>query len=295
MDAVLTLVAAAADPGLPDIADEVAAAVAVPQRPLWLAANLACDLFIEGDAAVIEEAARGAIGGAPVDLVCQPAAMRRKRLLVADLEGTVIENEMLEELAEFLGRRGEVAEITRQAMNGEIDFVAALEARVRLLEGMSQAVLAEATARIRLVPGAAALVATMRAHGAYTVLVSGGFEVFAGPVGARLGFDRVIANRLPVADGRVRGTICPPIVTAIGKAEALFAAALERGIPPALALAVGDGANDTAMLAAAGVGVAFRAKPRVAAAARWRLDHAGLDALLYVQGYGEPEILRPQP
>jgi phosphoserine phosphatase len=258
----------------------------------WLAPGAACDLSLGAIApAVAEQAARRAIGALPVDVLVQPAVGRRKRLLVADFESTMIENEMLDELAEFVGRRAEVAAITRRAMNGELDFAASLAARVALLAGLPAAVLAAAAARIRLMPGAAALLATMRAAGALTALVSGGFGAFAEPVAARLGFDRVVANHLDIVDGRIAGTLSRPIVDAAAKRTALLSLAEEAGVPPGAALAVGDGANDLPMLAAAGLGIAFRAKPAVAAASRWRIDHADLTALLYAQGYRREEIV----
>ncbi len=259
---------------------------ALDAAPDWLAPGEACDLEL-GDEATL----RRAIGGAPIDLVVQPAAGRRKRILVADMEATIIENEMLDELADFIGRRAEVAEITRRAMNGELDFAAALRERVGLLRGIPARVLDEAAARIRIMPGARELVATMRAHGAATALVSGGFTVFAERVARELGFDRVSANRLAIADGVIAGTVAAPIAGAGAKRAALLALAAERGVAPEAALAVGDGANDLPMLQAAGLGVAFRAKPAVAAAARWRIDHADLRALLYAQGYRKTEIV----
>jgi len=290
MGTVLTLIAGSGEGALPGIAAAIAGAVAARGGPLWLAPGEACDLLLgEADMAAVETLARGVIGAARIDLVVQPAAERRKLLLVADLEGTVIENEMLDELADFLGLRAHVAQITRRAMNGEIDFVAAVEARVALLKGLPETVLGEAAARIRPMPGARALVATMRAHGAATVLVSGGFAVFAQPVAQALGFDRVVANRLEMSGGRIAGTVASPIVTRETKREVLLAAAAERRLPLALTLAVGDGANDLPMLKAAGLGVAFRAKPAVAH--RWRLDHADLTGLLYVQGYRKEEIV----
>jgi phosphoserine phosphatase len=197
---------------------------------------------------------------------------------------------MLDELGLILGIGPRIAEITRRAMNGEIEFAGALAARVALLAGTDIGVLAEAAARIRVTGGARALVATMRRAGAATALVTGGFAVFAEPIAAELGFDRVVANRLEVVDGRLTGRVLPPIVTAETKRQALLALAGELGIVPALAIAVGDGANDLPMLGAAGLGIAFRAKPMVAAAADARLDHADLSGLLYAQGYRRTEF-----
>ena len=221
----------------------------------------------------------------------QAAAGRRKRVLVADLESTIIENEMLDELADFIGRRAEIAEITRRAMNGELDFAAALAERVALLAGLPASVLDAAAARIRLMPGARALIATSREAGVRTALVSGGFTVFAEPIAATLGFDRVVANRLDIIDGRIGGTVAAPLVTGNTKRAALLALADDCGVTPTATLAVGDGANDLPMLAAAGLGVAFRAKPAVAAAARWRVNHGDLTALLYAQGYRRDEFV----
>lgn len=292
MEAVLTLIAAPGERSLPAIAEALAAALPLVIAPDWLAPPIACDLALgEGDPQTIERLARGAIGTARIDVLVQPAAGRRKRVLVADLESTIIENEMLDELADFVGRRAQVAEITRRAMNGELDFAAALTERVALLKGLPAAVLDAAAGRIRLMPGARTLLATAHAAGVRRLLVSGGFTVFADRVAAELGFERVVANRLDIAADRIAGTVAAPIVTRDTKRDALLAFARECGVAPAAALAVGDGANDLPMLLAAGFGVAFRAKPTVAAAARWRLDHADLTGLLYAQGYRQREIV----
>jgi len=284
MDLVMTLIAGPrAGRALPDLVAALAAALPVDGAPDWLATGAACDLRLAGIARqAAEAAARRAIGGAAIDVLVQPPAGRRKRILVADFESTIIENEMLDELADFIGRRSEVAEITRRAMNGELDFAAALAERVALLKGLPASVLDDAAARIRVTPGARALVATARASGVRTALVSGGFTAFA---------ERVVANRLDIVGGRIAGSVRAPIVTGDTKRETLVALAEECAIPLAATLAVGDGANDLPMLMAAGLGIAFRAKPAVAAAARWRIDHADLTALLYAQGYRASEIV----
>ncbi len=296
-DTVLTLIAA------PDAAVEPAAtAVTAALAPLgahmlgreWLAPGIACDLhFSDLDADQAEAAGRVALGPAfgAIDVIAQPLAGRRKRLLVADFESTIIANEMLDELADGVGLRAEIAEITRRAMNDEIDFAEALRQRVALLKGLPESALDEAAARIRLVPGAHALVATMRAHGAYAVLVSGGFTRYTSRIRAALGFDRDIGNELVIENGRLAGTVCEPILAREAKLEALKTIAAERGLPLFATLAVGDGANDMAMIDAAGLGIAFHAKPAVAARARHRIDHGDLTALLYAQGYRASEIV----
>lgn len=259
-------------------------------EPRWLAEGEACDLFLEaGDKAQVEARSRALLGTLPIDLVVQVMDARKKRLLLADLESTIIENEMLNELAARLGLGAKVSEITRRAMNGEIDFASALEARIALIRGLPVAVLEEAAAKIRLMPGARALVATMHRDGATTALVSGGFTFFAEKLALSLGFDRVFANRLQIKEGRVAG-VEKPILAGAAKREALLSLAAEKEIPLSATLAVGDGANDLPMLQAAGLGVAFRAKPRVAAVAPCRIDHGDLKALLYIQGYCRQEI-----
>jgi phosphoserine phosphatase len=297
-DNVLTLIAAAAprlDDAVGALGERLHALGATIGAVDWLAPGRACDIFYDGLATDLADAGARHLLAAEfphlaADVVVQPSAGRRKALLVADMESTIIENEMLDELAEFLGLRDEVSEITRQAMNGEIDFAAALTARVALLAGMPAARLDEAAARIRIMPGAAALVATMRAHGSHAALVSGGFTVFAGPVRQALGFDSAAANELIVENGRLTGTVREPIVTRETKLAVLKNLAAERGLPLSACLSVGDGANDLPMLEAAGLGVAFRAKPAVAARSRIRIDHCDLTAVLYAQGYRESEV-----
>lgn len=256
----------------------------------WLAEGVAGDLATDLPPPEAEQRVRGALAGAPVDVVAQAATGRRKRLLVADMESTIIENEMLDELAEELGLRGRIAAITARAMRGELDFEGALRERVAMLAGLEIAALERAQEKIRIMPGARALVATMRAGGAYCALVSGGFDYYTAIVRAELGFDYDQANRLGVRDGKLSGEVIPPILGRDAKRAALERLAREHGIEVCDAITVGDGANDLDMLAAAGTGVAFRAKPLVAEAARARIDHGDLTALLYIQGYRRDEF-----
>ena len=261
----------------------------------WLAPDIAGDLFFTGlDPEQAETAVRHAIGSAPgqgaFDIVAQPCAGRRKRLLVADMESTIIANEMLDELADLLVLGKGIAEITRRAMNGEIDFAAALRERVGLLRGAPAGVLDAAAARIRVTPGARELVATMRAHGATAALVSGGFRTFTSRIGSELGFDIDMANELVVSDGHLAGTVQEPILGREAKLDALKTLAAQHGLTLADTLAVGDGANDLPMIEAAGMGIAYHAKPVVIERARHRIDHTDLSALLYIQGYRREEI-----
>jgi phosphoserine phosphatase len=257
----------------------------------WLAEGIACDLSFEGSEPTITQAlVREALGRAPLDLAIQPAEGRRKMLLVADMESTIIRQEMLDELAEVAGIHEEVAEITALAMAGELDFEAALRERVELLAGMSETDLEAAAERMTLMPGARSLVATMRAAGAYCALVSGGFTCFTGRIGELCGFDEDRANRLEVVDGRLTGKVLDPVLGRSAKLRTLEELSAARGLVPFNACAVGDGANDLDMLGAAGLGVAFYGKPRVRASAHYRVDHGDLTALLYMQGYHADEI-----
>jgi phosphoserine phosphatase len=262
----------------------------------WLADGLACDVaFNDLSPDLADAAARAAIaqkhGPASIDLFAQPMAGRRKALLVADMEATIIANEMLDELADLRGLRAHISAITARAMNGELDFADALRERVALLADLPEAALSDVAEKVRINPGAAALVATMRAHGAFTALVSGGFHVFADAIKTKLGFDIAVANDLLLANGKLVGAVREPIRSSEAKLETLTALAAERGLPLAATLAVGDGANDLPMIEAAGLGVAYHAKPIVAETARWRIDHTDLAALLYAQGYRRSEIV----
>ena len=259
--------------------------------PDWLDYGKAVDLQFTGLSCQDGvDLAFEAIEDAPIDAVTQPINGRRKRLLIADMESTIIENEMLDELADELGLRDQIADITARAMNGELDFAGALRERVGLLAGLEEAALERAREKIRFMPGAKALVATMRRHGAYCALVSGGFSYYTAYVRASVGFDTDQANRLEIEDGKLSGAVIEPILGRDAKREKLLALSAERGVPPEAILAVGDGANDLDMLAEAGLGVAYHAKPVVARSADARIDHADLTALLYLQGYRRDEF-----
>ena len=257
-------------------------------EPDWLAPDVACDIPFEGPAL--------SLGMTGIDAVFVASEGRRKKLLVADMESTVIDNEMLDELADFLGLRDKIAAITARAMNGEIDFAGALSERVGLLKGLPVAKLDEAAKRIRYMPGGATLVATMKEHGAYCALVSGGFTHFTKMVAARLGFDFDSANVLVHDDKVLAGAVELPILGKEAKLAALRHLSSSHDLATADAVTVGDGANDVPMLKEAGLGVAFHAKPAVAAQVPARIDHGDLTALLYLQGYRRSEFVeRPDP
>ena len=250
----------------------------------WVEAGSACDLRLAGAPDSARAVLEGLLPG--VDVVVQAESGRRKRLLVADMDSTMISVECIDELADYAGLKAEVAAVTEQAMRGELDFEAALDARVALLKGLDARVIDHCYAqRVRATPGAEALVATMAANGAYCLLVSGGFSSFADRVAADIGFDAAVSNDLLVEGGRLAGTVGKPVVGAEGKRQALLDAAAARQIPLAETLAVGDGANDVPMLKTAGLGIAYHAKPTAAAAADARIEHNDLTALLYAQGY----------
>jgi phosphoserine phosphatase len=235
--------------------------------------------------------ARSALEGRAIDAIAIPAESRRKKLLIADMDSTIVTGETLDELAIFAGVGAEVAAITRLSMNGEIDFTEALRRRVVMLKGLDLGALERTWRGVRLTPGARELIATMRAHGAFTALVSGGFTYFTARVAAQAGFDAHRANRL-IDDGRaLTGELGEPILDRDAKLTALREFAAAHEFPLSETLAVGDGANDLAMLRAAGIGIAYHAKPIVAGAARVRIDHADLRALLFIQGYRAGEFV----
>lgn len=262
---------------------------------VWLAEGIACDVALPNgaDAAYMTASLRATLAAEPVDVIVQQAETRRKKILLADMDSTMIDQECIDELADEIGVKDHVAAITARSMNGEIAFEPALRERVALLKGLDAAVVDRIVAnRLTLASGGRALVQTMRANGAWTALVSGGFEVFTMRVAAMLGFQENRANRLLEHDGRFSGLVGEPILGRAAKAEALIEIASRLGLTPADAIAVGDGANDLDMIRLAGTGVALHAKPAVAAQASVRIDHGDLTALLYLQGYRQEEFVQ---
>jgi phosphoserine phosphatase len=267
-------------------------------EPRWLAERIAADIPFnpagENDNGMRAwtERLRESLANRPIDVAVQPLYGRRKRLLIADMDSTMIGQECVDELADKVGLKTRVAAITERAMRGDIAFAPALRERVALLQGLPLSTIADVIAeRIKLTAGGRTLVATMRANGAYTCLISGGFTLFAERIAAMIGFDESRANKLVLSDGRLAGTVAEPILGREAKLAALKELTARLGLSPDVTLAVGDGANDLAMLLAAGLGVAYRAKPLVAAQAHARIDHGDLTALLYLQGYRREEFV----
>jgi phosphoserine phosphatase len=288
---VLCLIANPADPAL-DSALVAAIQHETGGQINWLHQRVACEIEAPKAADPLS-AARAVIGNRTVDAALVPSANRRKLVLVADMDSTMIEQECIDELADAVGIKAEVAAITERAMNGELDFEQALRTRVALIKGLERSVIEEIRReRITLAPGGRALVNTMKAYGAYTSLVSGGFTFFADYFARRIGFDEAIANVLEFDGEQLTGTVASPIVDKATKLNRLKTLASERGLAMELTMAVGDGANDLDMIKAAGCGVALHAKPHVAAQADVRIDHGDLTALLYLQGYTDEDIVR---
>ncbi|MHA1548443.1 MAG: phosphoserine phosphatase SerB, partial [Alphaproteobacteria bacterium] len=260
-----------------------------------LAPEEAADIVFQADEPlpVLRRRLFAATAGRAVDVIVQPRANRRKMLLIADMDSTMIQQECIDELADFAGTRAEVAAITERAMRGEIDYEPALWRRARLMKGLEVGAIDKVLGEhVDLTPGARDLVWTMRANGARTLLVSGGFIDFVEPVARRIGFNEAYANRLEIADGRLTGGVVEPILGRTAKLAALEDAIIRGNLDAQDTLAVGDGANDMAMIARAGLGVAYHAKPRVAAVADARIEHGDLSALLYAQGYRKDEFVR---
>lgn len=295
MSSTLVLTSATDHPAVDAALAERVRAAAGAGEVRWLRRRVACDMRLPLDSAAPDEAeaaARHAAAGRPVDVAIVPEAARRKALLIADMDSTIIGQECIDELADLVGLKEHIAAITERAMRGEIAFEPALRERVALLGGIDLAAIGRVIEeRITITPGARALVATMRSAGAYTALVSGGFTLFTETIARRVGFDENRANELLLDGDRLAGRVREPILGRDAKREALAELAAKLGVGAQAAIAVGDGANDLAMLEAAGLGVAFRAKPAVAAAADVRIDHGDLTALLFLQGYGDSEIV----
>ncbi|TGD67538.1 phosphoserine phosphatase SerB [Tabrizicola sp. WMC-M-20] len=257
---------------------------------IWLDPGVAAEFPLESVPANLWEVWAG-LQDLRIDLAVQPTANRKKRLLIADMDSTMIQQECIDELADEAGVGAYVANITARAMNGELDFEAALRERVGLLRDLPESTIGHVIRdRITLMPGGPALLATMRANGAYAALVSGGFTAFTARIAQTLGFDEHRANTLLVADGKLTGQVADPILGKQAKLDALLQITTRLGITPDDAMAVGDGANDLAMLSRAGAGVALHAKPSVAAECSLRVNHGDLTALLYLQGYRREEF-----
>ena len=267
-------------------------AAAARARPAtWLDPEHAVEIAFDGDGAAVLAELRRRLVDVPVDINVLPAADRRKKLLLSDMDATAIIGETLDELSSFTPHKAEIDNLTLQSVNGLMGFAETLVARMALMRGLSEEAFARTWERIEATPGMKAVVATMRASGAYTALVSGGFTYFTSRVRDLIGFDCDIANSLELVDGRLTGRIPPPIIDPAGKVGALRRLAAERQLSPAQTLAVGDGSNDIPMLQAAGLGVAFGGKPKVKQAVPVWLDYAGATGLLYLQGYRRAEFV----
>jgi phosphoserine phosphatase len=295
MSLVATLICNPADPALDaTIVDGALAVLPSPGSAEWLFDEVAVDIPFDGseDIAAIEARLRQARGDLPIDIVVQPRAARRKKLFLADMDSTMIGQECIDELADFAGLKAHVAKITERAMRGEIEFEPALRERVALLKGMPVGVVDDVLKqRITPTPGGRELVATMRAHGAYTCLISGGFTLFTSAVAAMIGFQENRANELLVEGGKLTGEVREPILGRATKLATLIELTESFDLDDIDTLVVGDGANDLSMIEHAGLGVAYHAKPAVAAAAATRIDHGDLTALLYAQGYRRDEFV----
>jgi phosphoserine phosphatase len=288
-------------PTLPALTGELviraSKALTNPASPHWLepgiAVDIAFDLATPESVRTVTDKLRSVLEGAASDVFVQAQHGRRKKLLLADMDSTLIGQECIDELAGEMGRRAEIAAITERAMGGEIPFEWALRERVALLKGIDRAaILRVIENKITLTRGGLALVQTMRKNGAYTALISGGFSIFAAAIASKLGFHEHQANELLFdEDGKARGLAAEPVLGRQAKLAALLNLRERLGLCADETLTVGDGANDLAMLEAAGLGVAFRAKPKVAAAAHARIDHGDLTALLYAQGFRSEEFV----
>ncbi|MEN3931350.1 phosphoserine phosphatase SerB [Microvirga sp. W0021] len=264
------------------------------QEAIWLAEGIAADipLSVSDDISRVEVAIREALGSAPIDVIVQKAANRRKKLFLADMDSTMIGQECIDELADFVGLKEKVSDITERAMRGEIAFEPALRERVALLKDLPISVVGEIIEkRLILTPGGKELVRTMRKNGAYTCLVSGGFTLFTSEIGAMIGFNEHRSNTLIVTDGKLVGQVDDPIIGKEAKLATLVELRSQFSLGKEDTMAVGDGANDLAMLQEAGIGIAYHAKPAVAKAAHARINYSDLSALIYIQGYESQDIV----
>lgn len=289
MDTVIVLIASPGTPGLDHIVERIMR-IAGAATLRWLAVGEACEFPVDATGPSLELELRALLSGLPVDIAIMPSAGRRKRLLVADMDSTMIAQESIDELAIVAGVGEHVTAITARAMRGELDFEASLRERLSLMAGLDWSIIDNLVAATRYTPGGRTLVHTMKAHGAYAVLVSGGFTPFTRHVAATLGFDEHRANELIIEAGKLTGRAREPILGRNAKIAALKELTKRLTLKPVETLAVGDGANDIDMLEAAGLGVAFHAKPAVREKAAVRIDHADLTALLYLQGYTKAEF-----
>jgi phosphoserine phosphatase len=299
MSLVATLICNPNNPALDStVVDGALAVLPSPGKPRWLFDEVAIDIPFEqpienhDQLHVIEARLREMRADLPIDIVVQPIIARRKRLFLADMDSTMIDQECIDELADFAGLKAHVAGITERAMRGEIEFAPALRERVALLKDLPVSVVDEVLAkRITLTPGGRELVMTMRAHGAYTCLISGGFTLFTNAIAAKIGFQENRANELVVRDGKFTGEVREPILGRETKLATLIELRESFELDEIDTLVAGDGANDLGMIQAAGLGVAYHAKPAVSAAAAARVDHGDLTALLYAQGYRREEFV----
>lgn len=296
MDNVLTLIANPAEAILDDSTvlsvREALDTLHVETAPAdWLAAGQAVDLSLgDADTYAVESCVRQTLSDAPIDIIVQKAYRRRKKLLIADMDSTIVIGETLDELAAYAGLKDEIAAITQRAMRGELDFAAALHERVAMLQGLDESYLHKTMAQVELSPGAKTLVSTMRAHGVNTALISGGFSFFTDQVRQQVGFHTSLGNQLQIIDGKLTGKVIPPIIDKDTKLNMLIDTAEQLGLGMSDTMAIGDGANDVPMLSAAGTGVAYHAHPVAREAARARLNHTDLTGALFVQGYRLEEL-----
>jgi len=297
MNHILTLIC---NPRTADLGDDTLATATASLTELgaetsgvdWLAQGIACDIPFDGlDLQAAEAAVRQRLEGLPVDIIAQQNSNRRKKILIADMDATMVRGETLDELAEFAGCKDDVSAITKRAMHGEIRFIDALKQRIKLLEGLPLENLEKTMAGVELTPGGPALVQTMKANGAVTMLISGGFTYFTDRVRDLIGFDQARGNSFEISDGKLTGQVLEPIINKDAKLENLKNLAAQHNIADADTMAVGDGANDLPMLMAAGIGVAYHAKPVVTKSARVAINHGDLTALLYLQGYRADEFV----